>query len=128
MSVNLDWGHVALSGVAIFLLVVLLVAAIAAVAYFALKKPGSLAAVEADVKAAAATPAGQSVLADVDQVAAAVAKKLQTAPPVTIPNHPALTAVADVLQRAAQAEASLAKVAAAVGVAHDTAAAVTKPA
>lgn len=68
-------------------------------------------AVEADVAAVASTPAGKTIIADAEAFAAAVARKLQASPAVDIPNHPAITALADELQKSKAAQEALAKVA-----------------
>ncbi len=122
-QININWHYVAEGLLILALLFVVVVCIGVVLAYFA--KKGSPAAqsilktVEADAGKAWASPVVQADVKSVEAVArlaaeAAVAK-MQTAQPVTIANHPALTVVADVLQESQATKDTLAKVQAVLG-------------
>lgn len=72
-----------------------------------LRKPGAVAAAEAQVKQFAATPTGHAVVSDLERLAALLSQRLMTAPPVSIPGHPALTAAVDAAENIAQKSAQV---------------------
>lgn len=134
------WSHVLMGGVILLLLFVVIGVVVTSIVLY-MRKPGTtplqafeseVKAVEGAVKKAAATPAGQMLKLDMEKLGSIVAdklsKKMAAAPPMTVPNHPLVTAALDAVQEEFAAKAKVAKITAAVTAATDTVAAVASPA
>lgn len=63
-----------------------------------------------------------SANADMEKLVDALAIRIRATPSISFPNHPAMAAVADVIQKSARTEAALSKVVQAVAEANETAA------
>lgn len=102
-------GTYALHAAELLFLFALLVGFLVLVVFVVSKATGTKPA--ALLQKAEASPAAKDLEAIAAKAAEAAVAKFQTASPVTIPNHPAATALVDVLQKSQLANDAISKVA-----------------